>query len=57
MWISETSQSFNKLINFLLFLNFFPQLSSFFSFMLDNFTQLNGNGPGEESEYSYPYKM
>uniref|UniRef100_A0AAR2IPC8 Serine/threonine-protein phosphatase with EF-hands n=1 Tax=Pygocentrus nattereri TaxID=42514 RepID=A0AAR2IPC8_PYGNA len=24
------------------------QLSSFFSFMLDNFTQLNGNGPGIE---------
>lgn len=23
-----------------------PQLSSFFSFMLDNVTQLNGNGPG-----------
>lgn len=29
-------------------LSLFLQLSSFFSFMLDNFTQLSGSGPGKE---------
>lgn len=31
----------------------FLQLSSFFSFMLDNFTQINGNGPGNEWSVVY----
>lgn len=39
----------NKLVYKIINCHFFPpllKLSSFFSFMLDNFTQLNGNGPG-----------
>lgn len=35
------------------FFLFFLKLSSFFTFMLDNFTQLNGNGPGQNMFFSH----
>lgn len=45
--LDQTIMIFRKTMNSDLFVFVFLQLSSFFSFMLNNITHLNGNGPGK----------